>query len=263
MHSAERHSDFSPRFSSAAWERALPWIFAATIGLSAFLLFAVQPLFARMVLPKLGGSPSVWAVAMCFFQAVLLAGYCYAHILNSRLTPARAMIVHMAVLATACLALPIALPAAASTPPEGNTYVWLLGILAAGVGLPFFAVSANAPLLQSWFGRTGHAHAADPYFLYGASNFGSLAALLLYPVLVEPLFGLQSQSTLWTAGFMALGLTISACAAVMLGRRQAVVNHPTAKPSLSAARTDQRAPARTGSRCHSCPRACSSPSRPI
>lgn len=224
MQSIELRKELFPKFSSAAWERALPWIFAVTIGLSAFLLFAVQPLFARMVLPKLGGSPSVWAVAMCFFQTVLLGGYCYAHLLNSRLTPSRAVIVHIAVLATACLALPIALPVAASAPTDGNAYLWLIGILAVGVGLPFFAVSANAPLLQSWFGRTGHAHAADPYFLYGASNFGSLAALLLYPVLIEPLAGLSMQSVLWTMGFMSLALTILGCAFIMLGRSQSRTN---------------------------------------
>jgi hypothetical protein len=139
--------------------------------------------------------------------------------LNSRLTPWRAVIVHLAILLAACVALPIALPAAASAPPEGNTYVWLLGILAGGVGLPFFAVSANAPLLQSWFGRTGHAHAADPYFLYGASNFGSLAALLLYPILVEPLFGLTAQSSLWSSGFLALAFSIFGCGMVMRVRQ--------------------------------------------
>ena len=199
-------------------EQMVLWAFAATIGLSAFLLFAVQPLFARMVLPKLGGSPSVWAVSMCFFQAVLLAGYCYAHLLNRYLAPAHAVLVHVGVLTFACLALPVALPAAASTAPQGNTYLWLIGVLGAGVGLPFFAVSANAPLLQSWFGRTGHAHANDPYFLYGASNLGSLAALLMYPVVAEPLFGLGQQASLWTAGFLSLGAAILGCGALMMLR---------------------------------------------
>jgi hypothetical protein len=214
----EFRSDRRLALSSAGHERLLLWFYAATICLSAFLLFAVQPLFARLVLPKLGGSPSVWAVSMCFFQAMLLLGYFYAHLLNTMLAPARAILLHMLVLATACLALPVALPAMASEPAGGNTYVWLIGILGAGVGVPFFAVSASAPLLQSWFGRTGHAQATDPYFLYGASNLGSLAALLLYPVIAEPLFGLAMQSRLWTWGFLALVLSILGCGTLLLTR---------------------------------------------
>ena len=105
-------------------------IFAATIFLSAFLLFSVQPVFAKMVLPKLGGSPSVWAVSMCFFQAVLLAGYCYAHALN-RYAPGRTgAAIHLTLMALAVLALPFGLPANA-TPPAGDAYLWLIGTLAA------------------------------------------------------------------------------------------------------------------------------------
>lgn len=218
MNAVEMLKGSTTGLSVATRERALLWAYAATIGLSAFLLFAVQPLFARLVLPKLGGAPAVWAVSMCFFQAVLLAGYCYAHLLNRFLTPPRAVLVHLGVLAIAFAALPVALPAAAAAPPEGSAYLWLIGILAAGVGLPFFAISANAPLLQSWFGRTGHPHAKDPYFLYGASNLGSLAALLLYPVLAEPLFGLAMQATLWTGGFLMLATAILGCGALMLTR---------------------------------------------
>ena len=157
------------------------WTFAATLLVSASLLFSVQPIFTKMVLPHLGGSPSVWAVAMCFFQATLLAGYCYAHALN-RFAPWRwAPVIHLAVCALAVFALPFGLPAWAHEPASGNTYFWLVGILAVGIGLPFFAISANAPLLQAWFARSGHPHANDPYFLYGASNLGSLASLLAYP----------------------------------------------------------------------------------
>ena len=165
---------------------AVLWAFTATLFLSAVLLFSVQPMFAKMVLPKLGGSPSVWAVSMCFFQAVLLAGYCYAHLL-SRYLPARLVpLVHLAVLAAAMLALPIGLSESRAEPPAGDAYGWLIITLALGVGLPFFAVSANAPLLQAWFARTGHPHAGDPYFLYGASNLGSLIALLAYPSSSSP-----------------------------------------------------------------------------
>ena len=108
-------------------------------------------MFAKMALPALGGTPAVWAVSMCFFQAVLLAGYVYAHALNRWLEPRTAVLTHVVVLALAALALPIGLPATMAEPPSGDAYLWLLGVLALGVGLPFFAISANAPLLQAWF----------------------------------------------------------------------------------------------------------------
>jgi spermidine synthase len=191
-------------------------IYSATLFLSALLLFSIQPIFAKMVLPKLGGSPSVWAVSMCFFQGVLLAGYCYAHGLNQYVSRRRAPLVHLALLASALLALPFGLPAFASEPPVGDAYFWLIGVLALGVGLPFFTVSATAPLLQAWFARSGHPHAADPYFLYGASNLGSLVALLVYPVALEPVVGLAAQSRIWTAAFLLVGLLIAACGLLML-----------------------------------------------
>ena len=161
------------RAAAPAWfrdHRALLAVYTATIFLSALLLFAVQPLFARIVLPSLGGSPSVWAVTMVFFQGMLLAGYGYAFALNGLLSPPHAVVAHVALLAAAALTLPVALPAGAGEPPASGITPWLLGVLAAGVGLPFFALAANAPLLQSWFGRTAHPAAADPYFLYAAST---------------------------------------------------------------------------------------------
>lgn len=190
--------------------------FTATLFLSALLLFSVQPMFAKMVLPKLGGSPSVWAVSMCFFQAVLLAGYCYAHVM-SRFLPQRLIpFAHLAVIALAMLALPIGLSESRVEPPAGDAYGWLIVTLALGVGLPFFAVSANAPLLQAWFARTGHPHASDPYFLYGASNLGSLAALLAYPIVIEPFSGLAHQAAIWAAGFLVLALMIALCGMMMI-----------------------------------------------
>ena len=191
-------------------------IFATTLFASALLLFTVQPMFAKMALPKLGGSPSVWAVSMCFFQAALLGGYLYAHALNKYLAPRIAVFAHLTVLAITLLALPIGLPARLGEPPEGDAYVWLIGVLALGVGLPFFAVSANAPLLQAWFARTGHPHAKDPYFLYGASNLGSLLALLAYPLAIEPLMGAGAQTRAWSLGFFALGGLIAVSGALML-----------------------------------------------
>lgn len=196
-------------------DRAVLAAYGGTLLLSALLLFSVQPIFAKMVLPKLGGSPSVWAISMCFFQGVLLLGYCYAHAINRWVPPAWAPVAHVLLLAAAYMALPFGLPAGAE-PPAGDAYLWLIGLLAAGVGLPFFAVSASAPLLQAWFARTGHPHAADPYFLYGASNLGSLSALLAYPVLIEPFLGLSMQARVWTAGFLLLVALIAAAGSIML-----------------------------------------------
>lgn len=190
--------------------------FTVTIFLSALLLFSIQPMFAKMVLPTLGGSPSVWAVSMVFFQATLLAGYAYADALNRWAKPNVAVLLHLVVLMVALLALPIALPAFASQPVEGAPYAWLIAVLAFGVGLPFFAVSANAPLLQSWFRETGHKHAEDPYFLYGASNLGSLIALLSYPIVIEPLIGASAQAAFWSAGYVALTVAIAASGYVVL-----------------------------------------------
>ncbi|NIO40374.1 MAG: hypothetical protein GTO41_09355, partial [Burkholderiales bacterium] len=182
-------------------------LFTATTFLSAFLLFAIQPLFAKMVLPVLGGSPSVWAVALCFFQAALLAGYCYAHLLMRLVPVARTGPVHICVALLALLVLPIGLPEGWSEPPPGEPYLWQLGLFTIAVGLPFVAVAANAPLLQAWFARTGHPHARDPYFLYAASNLGSLIALLSYPLVLEPEFGVTVLSRYWA--FLFVGLIVS------------------------------------------------------
>jgi hypothetical protein len=202
---------------------ALP-LTAATLFLSAFLLFSVQPFFAKLVLPRLGGSPAVWSVAMVFFQSILLAGYGYAHFLTSRLSLRTAAIVHVGVLAVAALALPIAIPDGWSRPPVDGQAYWLLGLFCVSVGLPFFAVSANGPLLQAWFARTGHSHAKDPYFLYGASNIGSFASLILYVVAIEPFSDLSQQSAYWTIGFVVLCVLIAACGLLALS----LTGHETA-----------------------------------
>ena len=184
-------------------------VFTGTIFLSALLLFSVQPMFAKMVLPLLGGSPSVWSVAMVFFQAVLLLGYGYAHALTRFLDPRRAVIVHLCVFAVALTALPLSIAAGWGRPPADHAAFWLIGLFGVSIGLPFFAVAANAPMLQAWFARTSHPQANDPYFLYGASNLGSFAALLAYPILIEPFLTLREQSSLWSAGFVALMVTIA------------------------------------------------------
>src|SRR6202163_3139914 len=148
--------------------RPLLVTYVAAIFLSAALLFVVQPMFTKMVLPRLGGSASVWSVAMAFFQAALLAGYAYAHLLT-RYVPGRlSAVIHVAVLLLATLTFPLAIAAGWGRPPARGESLWLVGLFAASIGLPFFALSANGPLLQAWFARSGHAGAKDPYFLYAA-----------------------------------------------------------------------------------------------
>ena len=202
---------------------ALP-VFTATLLLSAFLLFWVQPLFGKLVLPLLGGAPGVWITAMLFFQAALLAGYCYAHLVSRCLAPRWQVLVHLAVLGLGAFSLPLAV--ADLTPDSsGHPAAWLILLLGLSIGLPFFALSATAPLLQSWFSKTGHAHASDPYFLYAASNIGSLVALLGYPFVLEPSLRLGQQGLLWTWGYLLLFAATLTCGlvlaqALVINRRQ-------------------------------------------
>src|SRR4029077_3705533 len=192
-------------------------VYAAAIFLSAALLFAVQPMFTKMVLPKLGGSPSVWSVAMVFFQAVLLAGYTYAHALTTYLPGKRSVIVHLAVMVAATLFLPLAIASWWRRPPaEATAALWLLGLFTVSIGLPFFALSANGPLLQAWFARTDHPSAANPYFLYAASNIGSFLALISYPFVMEPLSTLGQQTRGWAVLFLVLIALIAWCGVLML-----------------------------------------------
>jgi SAM-dependent methyltransferase len=186
------------------------WAFTLTTFLSALLLFSIQPMFAKMVLPVLGGAPSVWAVAMFFFQAALLLGYCYAHALIT-FVPARiAGFIHLGLCLAAFVALPIQVPQWFGEPPStGEPYLWQIGLFAVAVGLPFVAVAANAPLFQAWFAGTGHKHANDPYFLYAASNLGSLIALLAYPFVLEPAYGVSALAGFWTVGFGLLVASIA------------------------------------------------------
>lgn len=180
-------------------------LFTITLILSAFLLFSVQPLFGKMILPLLGGSASVWNTAMVFFQAALLGGYLYAHLTAKLLKPRLQAVLHVGLLAVCILVLPIAIPESWANPPASENPVWwMLGLMAVSVGAPFFVLAGTAPLLQRWFSTTDHPDAQNPYFLYAASNLGSMAALLLYPVVIEPALGLHQQSLYWMYGFIAL-----------------------------------------------------------
>lgn len=205
---------------NASGSHALITAFALALFTSASLLFVVQPMFAKLILPKLGGSPAVWSVATVFFQGVLLCGYGYAHILTTKLNIRQAALTHMGLMALViAFTLPIGIASGWDTPSETQPALWLVGLFAASIGLPFFAVSANGPLLQAWFSRSGHRHAADPYFLYGASNIGSLAALLAYPFLIEPNVTLTNQLRGWSWGFAFL-LALIAFAASFVVRKK-------------------------------------------
>ena len=200
--------------------RLVPALYAATLFVSALLLFLIQPMFTKMVLPRLGGAPTVWSVAMVFFQAALLAGYSYAHVLVRRFSPWRGAFVHFCLLACAGATLPIAISSLFGEPPSAGIPVWLIGLFSASIGLPFIALSASAPLLQGWFAGIDHAKARNPYVLYAASNLGSFAALFAYPVVVEPFLTLREQSRLWSTGFAVLAVLI-AIAAVLAARHGA------------------------------------------
>ena len=181
--------------------------FVATIFVGSFLLFLVQPMIARMALPRLGGAPAVWNSAMLVYQALLLAGYAYAHWLG-RFRPQRQAMIHIAALVLAGLTLPIGLMAG-NPPPDANPFLWVPWLLLLSIGPLFFVVSAQAPLLQRWFALT---RGGDPYPLYAASNLGSFGGLITYPLLVEPLLPVGQQRWLWSAGYVLLVLLVGRCA---------------------------------------------------
>jgi spermidine synthase len=214
-------------------------LFVATIFVSAALLFAVQPMFTKMVLPRLGGAPAVWSVAMVFFQATLLAGYAYAHALTRLARPPVGLAIHVAVMIGALFVLPLAIAQGWGAAPQRGEAFWLLGLFAVSIGPPFFALSANAPLLQAWFARTDHPMAANPYFLYAASNVGSFLALISYPLAIEPLSRLTDQSRAWSVGFGFLILLIAACGVVFV--RAARARPAADQAEKAAAPTARRA----------------------
>lgn len=206
------------------------FLFLATICVGSFLLFLVQPMIARMALPRLGGAPSVWNSAMLVYQALLLGGYAYAHLL-SRLPPRRQAVLHLGLFAAAALMLPIGLMGG-NPPVDGNPFVWVPLLLLGSIGALFFVVSAQAPLMQRWFGLQG---GGDPYPLYAASNIGSFAGLLAYPLLVEPFFSVDAQSRLWSAGYAILLLLVLACAFMLPGKAagEAAPTKMTPRPEWS------------------------------
>ena len=212
--------------------------FVAAIFASAALLFTVEPMFTKMVLPRLGGSAAVWTTATVFFQSMLLAGYVYAHLLMKFAPLRMALVIHLLVMVVACAALPLHIATGWVRPPAEGELLWLIGLFTVSIGLPFFALSANSPLLQAWFARTDHHAAKDPYFLYVASNIGSFLALIAYPFLIEPFVGLGAQTSLWTAGFYGLIVLIGGCAALSSQSRS--LPRTIVAPEAAAARPGWR-----------------------
>jgi hypothetical protein len=189
-------------------ERYARPLFLLTIITGSFLLFLTQPMIARMALPRVGGAPSVWNSAMLVYQALLLAGYAYAHYL-AQLRPRLQVGVHVVLFALASLWLPIGLSAAQPS-AEAQPAFWVPWFLLSSIGPLFFIVSAQAPLMQRWYAL--ETSRGDPYPLYAASNLGSFAGLLSYPLIVEPLMTLQQQSWLWTTLYAVLVLLVALCA---------------------------------------------------
>ncbi len=203
-------------------------LFSVTLFLSSFLLFCVQPLVGKWLLPLLGGVPSVWNTCLFFFQFALLAGYLYAHLLVARLAVRKQIVIHGVLILVPWFGLPFLVPNGIDErlPP----IVWLLRTLSLTVGSAFLALSTTAPLLQRWFSGTKHPSAKNPYFLYAASNVGSLLGLLAYPLVWEPLLALGQQNRLWAWGYGLWVTLVAACGLVSRGGSEVATETSSAPP---------------------------------
>ena len=207
-------------------------LFALTVFASAALVFLVEPMVAKLVLPRLGGSPSVWNTSLAFFQTALLVGYGYAHALQ-RLRSLRAQaLAHGAALLLAALTLPLRINELIGPPSSNHPTLWLLGVLALSIGAPFAVLSATAPLVQAWYARTfGEGEGHEPYALYAASNLGSLLALLAYPLIVEPSLTLHAQRMGWSGGYLAFILLMAALALTVIRTGARAAPPPSQAPA--------------------------------
>ena len=210
--------DLAPRRRGPG-DRTTTVLFAVTAFWASGLLFAVQPMVARLLLPRLGGSAAVWNTAMVFFQATLLVGYLVAHVGLRHLPMGVHRFAHLGLLAAAAAVLPLAVPSSWS-PPDGDPVAWTFLVLAVVVGLPFLALATMSPTLQRWLAATDHPSGADPYFLYGAGNAGSFLALLAYPLVLEPAAGVVAQTRWWATAYGALVVLTAACALTAHLRRR-------------------------------------------
>jgi len=224
--------------TSTRSERSLSLIlvFAGTLFVSATLMFILQPLFGKLMLPLLGGSPAVWNTCMVFYQMLLFLGYLYAHFISTRFKPLRQVQVHGVFILISLIALPVGLPEIMAPPTESNPTLWLVWVLFVSIGLPFFVLSTTSPLIQKWFSHVGHHTSHDPYYLYAASNFGSLLALLSYPFIIEPNIGLSAQKITWSASYIGLILLITGCAWLFMRFYQSSANTETEE--LETAQTE-------------------------
>lgn len=208
--------------STAGAGRAIGPAYVASIFASAFLLFLIQPLVARMLLPQYGGTPAVWNTALVFFQCMLVAGYAYAHLSLRALGARRQLVLQAAVIVLPLLFLPPAASTVSRLADSGRPVQSVMLVLTALVGLPFFVLASNSSLIQRWYSLSGLTGADRPYRLYAASNLGSMLALLAYPFVVEPIWGLDRQAGLWSIGYLIFaGLTLGVMAYTgrRLGRR--------------------------------------------
>ena len=221
--------------SVANFDRRLSLIilFAGTLFISASLMFVLQPLFGKLLLPLLGGSPAVWNTCMVFYQSLIYLGYLYAHFLSTRANQRRQIMIHAAIIMISLLALPVALPENITPPTDSNPTFWLCWTLFLAIGLPYFVISTTSPLVQKWFANIGHHTSHDPYYLYAASNAGSLLALLSYPFLLEPAIGLSLQKTSWSLGYLILCALIMTCAIVLWKSQQTKTNIEDYAPETS------------------------------
>jgi len=213
----------------------VPLVFTTASFLAAFLLFLIQPIIGKMVLPHFGGVPAVWNTCLLFFQFGLLAGYGYAHLSIAWLGVRRQIIPHLFLLFLPILALPIGLPKDWALVGDESPIPTLLTLLTLAVGLPFFVVSTSAPILQRWYAETRHRSASDPYFLYAASNLGSMVALLGYPIAIEPNLTLAEQGWMWAGAFVLLAVLICSCGLIVrftgrLPATSSASSSPTAPP---------------------------------
>ncbi len=215
-------------------------VFSITLLLSAWLLFWVEPLLAKMLLPLLGGTPAVWNTSMMFYQGLLLLGYFYAFLVTRFLRLSHQVILHLILLALAALTLPIVIPDYLTNPDVHFPIYWLLTALTVVIGAPLFVLCATAPLLQHWFSTTQHRQAQDPYFLYAASNLGSMLSLLAYPFILERFLTLQKQSIDWSIGYGILFLCIMACASFLTFSKKNKSNHFSSEKKVAQPLTWQQ-----------------------
>ena len=212
-------------------------VFTVSMFISATLLFLVEPMMAKMALPMLGGTAAVWNTCMVFFQAMLMVAYLYAYASTKWLGRRTQIALHAGLVLTPFIVLPLRIPTGWEPPAQSTPVLWILGMLTVAVGLPFFLLSASTPVLQRWFASSGHKSSTDPYFLYAASNAGSLVGLLGYPLLLEPTLRLSVQSRLWSYGYGLFVVMTLICAALVWRHRSdaAVVEAPPAEPEESVA----------------------------